>query len=207
MNDLRIASAVMAAAICLGYGATAQAGCAVDDADFNTQDGGCKDLTSGLVWGSDAGHSHSAGNGHEHCDFFDTEGFTDWRLPTTGEVEEAVANGLNLHLDFYQAAENQPVDDLYRQTNCRDHKGRAKEPYVIRFDTLDVIETGDGGNVICVRGLPELADSCPAKNKGGGPKGPKKTAMSASMFQGLLGVILLLPVALVFGTGRREEQS
>ncbi len=152
--------------------------CAVDDADFASAGGGCKDITTGLVWSSTYFPSSDAGGSGRRLaicsewfvDQPEAGGHTDWRNPTVGEIDEAIDNGLNAHLDFLYDQGFQSVDDLYRLTACAGKKNRGN-PTVYKYrysdgDTLALFESDVP--VICVRGLPETPDSCPGKKKGGG---------------------------------------
>lgn len=101
--------------------------CAVEDGLFQTVDGGCKDMTSGLVWSSVSSSSMSwhdaiwdasvpgatqpdaddfgrtndySNNCSDYCDTTSTayckslteSGYTDWRLPSSGELGTLVSS-------------------------------------------------------------------------------------------------------------------
>src|SRR5262245_51203907 len=97
----------------IGLAPALHAACLVNDSDFNTAGGGCKDLNTGLVWSPDlrgfglssVGQSGSAVqlicDHHLNQNPANGGGFTDWRPPTTGEIEKALADGLNDHLNFF----------------------------------------------------------------------------------------------------------
>lgn len=180
----------------------------VDDGDFASQDGGCKDLSTGLVYAPDVralGHDDgvSLSNPQLYCDSWfngiNFGGHNDWRVPTVGEIEEGLANGLNSHLDFF--LDGSPDDGEYRWTSCtKKVKGRNNR-YAIRFTDGDVqlMTYGPDPNfLVCVRGLPSDND-CPGKKKGGGKGnghgGGKKNFLSRASSVALL----FLPLALVIG--------
>jgi hypothetical protein len=125
-------------------------------------------------------------------------GFTDWRAPTLGEVQEALANGLNSHLDFFNDGGATPDDGVYRWTACTKKVQGAWNNYKIRFIDGDVILTLVGGpHLICVRGAAaDPANDCPGVGK-------KKNQLS----QTSTGALLLLPLAVVlaarFGRTRK----
>jgi hypothetical protein len=185
---------------------TALAVCAVNDANFTTADGGCKDLTTGLVWSSDVlglagvGSPTSSNGSPTVCNYYfgatpEAGGFTDWRPPSVGEVQAALANGLASHLDFYYAAGNQPDDGKHRYTSCNAPKIRGATPkYVIRYSDGSIISSGfDSYQSICVRGRADDGD-CP------GPGKKKNRSSSAgALSQTSTGALLLLPLVVVIG--------
>jgi hypothetical protein len=188
--------------IACGCATSARAVCAVNDANFTTADGGCKDLTTGLVWSSDVlgvvGGSPASSNpstaicGTYFEDKPEAGGFTDWRPPSVGEVQDALTNGLASHLDFYYAAGNQADDGKYRFTSCNAPKIRGSTPkYVIRYSDGNIISAGfDSYQSICVRGSADDGD-CP----GPGKKKNRSSATSA-LSQTATGSLLLLPLAI-----------
>ncbi len=75
--------------------------CAIEDDAFVTIDGGCKDLVTGLVWGTrNMGHG-GAGWGwrsaHHLTDDSSEAGHDEWRLPTVTEFQGVLANGAATH--------------------------------------------------------------------------------------------------------------
>lgn len=213
MADLRISCLGLLVACCCWSSALAV--CAVNDASFTTADGGCKDLNTGLVWSSDV-LGLSGNNQYPHgtnaaeangCGGLSSApeggGFTDWRLPTVGEVQDALANGLNSHLDFYYASGSQPVDAEYRWTRCEAPKVRgAPNKYLIRYTDGKVIQDAFASHqVICVRGLAADND-CPAPGKK-----KNRSGANSALSQTSTGALLLLPLAVVLATrcvyGRR----
>ncbi len=149
--------------------------------DFVTEDGGCKDLDTGLVWSSD---TYSAGSGtssrlnsEELCDDLiaapEGGGYTDWRLPTLGEMESAIANGLNDHLDFFYPGNfpddfpewdgPDPVDHRYRWLLCSDiiDGTYLRIRYHMASGAYDWLDNSSH-SAVCVRGLPyDLELDCP----------------------------------------------
>ena len=124
-------------------------------------------------------------------------GFTDWRAPTLGEVQQALANGLNSHLDFFNDSGTTPDDGKYRYTACKKKIQGAYNTYAIRFTDGSIKLTLTGGDqLICVRGQPaDPANDCP----GAGKKKNRSGAASA-LSQTSTGALLLLPLALVVAT-------
>ena len=59
-----------------------------DDMSWATEDGGCKDLSTGLVWSLRTGNSTWFFAKQFAADLPEG-GFTDWRLPTKAELETA----------------------------------------------------------------------------------------------------------------------
>lgn len=174
--------------------------CRVEDDDFATQNGGCEDLSSGLIWAADS-RVASAGTGiaiggepFVPCwGLNDVEnggygGFSDWRPPTISEVQSALANGLSSHLDFF--LDGSDDDGSYRWTaDFEKIKGRTHR-YKIRYTDGETLLTwGSSGPTICVRG---------GSTSGGGGKGGKgKNNTSAFLQRSMTGGLLLLPLCLV----------
>jgi hypothetical protein len=182
------------------------AACVVNDADFTTAGGGCQDLGTGLVWGPDmraqglafpsttgVGIAACASCIQDACDRNLNQqpqggGFTDWRAPTVGEVQAALANGLNSHLDFFNDGGATPDDGAYRWTACTKKVKGANNIYAVRYtDGAVRLDLVGGNQLICVRGrAADTANDCP------GP-GKKKNALS----QTSAGAVMLLPLAVV----------
>jgi hypothetical protein len=183
---------------------TALAACRVDDGDFTTADGGCKDLNTGLVWSPDwRGLTSSSGGGASstdtNCDFNlnnhpDGGGYTDWRQPTLGEVQEALANGLNSHLDFFDDGGVTPDDGMYRWTSCTKKVRGLINRYAIRYtDQSVILSFVSGPHVICVRGAAaDPENDCPS---GRGKK--NRSSATSPLSQTSTGALLLLPLAVV----------
>jgi hypothetical protein len=180
------------------------AACAVNDSAFTTADGGCKDLNPGLVWSPDwRGLTYSSGGGAStdaqiNCDVNlnqhpDGGGYTDCRLPTLGEVQEALANGLNSHLDFFDDGEVTPDDGLYRWTSCTKKVRGLTNRYAIRYtDESVILSYVSGLHVICVRGAASYpAIDCPGNGK------KNRVGATSSLSQTATGALLLLPLGVV----------
>jgi hypothetical protein len=186
-----------------------QAACLVNDSDFTTADGGCKDQNTGLVWSPDlraftggpgtspalSGSSDNWCNQELNSNPAKGGGFTDWRSPTVGEVTEALANGLYSHLDFF--LDGTPDDSVYRWTTCTTKVKGWLHRYKVRYSDGNVVlhnlaGSSDGNHVICVRGLPNPND-CPS----GPGKKKNRTDASSAMSQTSTGILLLLPLAVV----------
>ncbi|MGI9427294.1 MAG: hypothetical protein ACR2NM_01460 [Bythopirellula sp.] len=199
--------------VCL-TSSTALGGCAVEDEDFETADGGCKDLATGLVFGSQTTpaepdiHTWDRVRAENYCVELGEsplgEGYTDWRLPTVRELNTAIANGLNTHLDFFYAAGNQGVDSDYRFTGCTFVAKNTLRRWTYRYSDGDVLDNGGSffANAICVRGVaPDYQNDCLDKKgnfpeegpgKGGGKK--KKNSQASAL---PMTALLFMPLAVV----------
>ncbi|TWU28461.1 DUF1566 domain-containing protein [Bythopirellula polymerisocia] len=198
MSTIRLVLATLAIVSATSGFSSAQ--CVVDDDYFSTEDGGCKDLFTGLVWSPDlrgiTGNPNAQGVAAP--DFYceragimnPYNGHSDWRVPTLGEVEEAVANGLNFHLDFF--LDGGPDDGSYRYTTCSIKQRGVRLWYAIRFSDGDTKLTNGTAGILCVRGAPSDND-CPSNKKGGG-NGSKH---SMWLPRTTTGAILLFPLCLV----------
>lgn len=78
--------------------------CLIDDEAFTTQNGGCEDLSNGVVW-SQYSFVRDPVLGAATWDVADAfcaslveGGFDDWRLPSIAEAQAAAANGAMTHL-------------------------------------------------------------------------------------------------------------
>jgi hypothetical protein len=197
----------------LGASSAVNAKCLVNDSDFNTAGGGCKDLDTGLVWSPDLralGASNlgvSSANPNSECDLFLNQkpanggGFTDWRAPTVGEIESALANGLDSHLDYF--LNGSPSDFVYRWTNCKTKIKGVPYRYKVRYSDGDTVAHNmrigsDGNHLICVRGVPaDPANDCP-----GGSRKKNNRGASSALSQTTTGALLLLPLAVVLAARR-----
>jgi hypothetical protein len=199
------------------------AACLVNDGDFTSTGGGCKDLDTGLVWSPDyrAHVNYSEGLSaffpQSYCDHFNSDasmggGFTDWRVPTVGEIKIALTNGINSHLDFF--LNSSPDDFKYRWTACsRLVKGRTWRNYrhMVRFGDGHVVEADYTGgspadvHMVCVRGLPQPTD-CLGTGGGKPGKGNGKNNARGALSQTSISVFLLLPLAAVLGAIRLRER-
>jgi hypothetical protein len=185
------------------------AACRVDDDDaFASTDGGCKDLSTGLVWGTDIriwGFPNGTAQNYNYCNDLMNQnpanggGFTDWRVPTVEEIHDSLANGLNSHLDFF--LDGSPDDFKYRWTACTQRIKGISYRYMVRFadghtDLPITIVGRPDTHLICVRGLPaDLRNDCPGKPG----KGSRSGAANA-LSQTSTGTLLLLPLAVVLAT-------
>jgi len=169
---------VLAAVPAISFGV-----CAVNDVDFSTEDGGCKDVSTGIVWASEGLGLHSWLDAEDYCvelgENSEGQGYTDWRLPTVREADIAKANGLNSHLDFQYDAGNQGPEDKFLFTGCRFVK-RFTYQWMYNYVTGSFEKNGGGthGNVggLCVRGpAPDYENDCPDRkgnlSGGGGDEG------------------------------------
>lgn len=75
--------------------------CAIEDDAFVTADGGCKDLATGLVWGTKNMGHQGAGWGWRSARRLTADaqegGMDDWRLPTVDELRQVLGNGAASH--------------------------------------------------------------------------------------------------------------
>lgn len=171
----------------VGAVSVTHAQCWVEDASFANADGGCKDLTTGLVWSADSravlGRTYGTTRNDDYyaSGFNDLAygGYTDWRLPTLADVEAALDNGLNGHLDFFLDGGTTPDNDEYRWVaDVEKFRGSYKR-FSVRFLDGDVRSELSGGNpIVVVRGvLPE--DPRPGNANGKG-KNNSATLLSSS---------------------------
>jgi hypothetical protein len=184
------------------------AACVVNDADFATAGGGCKDLNTGLVWSPDIrvfdinGLGVYSSNADDAiCNQFlnnrpaNGGGYTDWRVPTLGEVQEALANGLNSHLDFFLDGGATPDDGNYRWTACKKKVKGHLHTYAIRYTDGDIfLGYLPVYPMICVRGQPrDLTNDCPS----GPGKKKRQGGATSALSQTATGALLLLPLGLI----------
>ncbi len=123
--------------IALGSGVTeARMGrghmCAIEDDAFVTADGGCKDLITGLVWGTkNMGHSGGGWGWRSarRMTVDSSEGAAeDWRMPTVDELREVLANGAATHFgpdhvfgDAYVYWSGEPAGSRRLAVNTNSH--------------------------------------------------------------------------------------
>jgi hypothetical protein len=74
--------------------------CLNPDEFFRTEDGGCKDLRTGLVWSLEAFGSVTWGYARDYGDNLVEGGFHDWRQPTVDELSTAFLNGAPTHFAY-----------------------------------------------------------------------------------------------------------
>jgi hypothetical protein len=91
--------------------------CQINDEHFNTEDGGCKDLSTGIVWSAGtAPNQMSWDYVLNYCENLDEGGYTDWVLPTKEELIEVALNGATSHL---------AVDPYFLLRWSRDPRGHS----------------------------------------------------------------------------------
>lgn len=198
--------------------------CRLEDGSFSSADGGCKDETTGLVWSPDLralGYPSPTNYlSDAWCNTYlnnsiNGNGYTDWRGPSFGELEAALANGLYTHLDYF--LDGSPGDDVYYWTTCekaRTKKKRYEGHYVIRHSDGDVqVSRLNENYLVCVRGQPRL-DDCEGLDDGGGSGGGKGGGKgknnSVAESKALASLTLLAPLFLVgaaTGIGRRRDDQ
>jgi hypothetical protein len=78
--------------------------CLVEDANWMSVDGGCKDMTTGRVWSA----AYSAEYHEIWPNFYEAQticsdlvegGYSDWRTPTLDELKAGYANGATGHIN------------------------------------------------------------------------------------------------------------
>lgn len=79
--------------------------CAFEDASFVTAEGGCKDLSTGLVWSAwtrsiDPGLSGDWWWAVDYCENLVEGGYDDWTLPDDAQLRQVGLNGAGTHLDW-----------------------------------------------------------------------------------------------------------
>jgi len=86
------------------FSASAYGACVQEGVNFQTADGGCKDLQTGRVWSIDATKIHGVTYTRQlamsYCADLVEEGYSDWRLPTLAEYQAAAANGAGDYLEL-----------------------------------------------------------------------------------------------------------
>lgn len=90
---------------------SAQAACILNDAEWDSVDGGCADLSpDGLVWSVESkkatGVSHSYAAAVNYCNNLVEGGFADWRLPTKEEMVAISSRNAATHLNYSNSAFN-----------------------------------------------------------------------------------------------------
>lgn len=98
---LRRAFSVTFLAAILAAGLLAQnpGDCLVQDAAFQSANGGCQDQVTSIAFSSIHLQQTWDGAG-QVCSTLVEGGFDDWRLPTVAELQAAAAHGASTHLDF-----------------------------------------------------------------------------------------------------------
>lgn len=92
-----------AALIFVGIPTASAVNCVVlDDSDFVSADGGCKDVATGLVWsaGGCQGQTfcYTWPQADSYCESLADGGFSDWRNPSANEMSDACTNGAGSHV-------------------------------------------------------------------------------------------------------------
>ncbi len=85
----------------LAASALSQTPCVLNDATFDSQEGGCKDLVSNLVWSGGFGTPTWPVAMTFATDLVEG-GYSDWRLPTLQECRDVYLLGSASHLNFLQ---------------------------------------------------------------------------------------------------------
>lgn len=73
--------------------------CAFEDANFHTEDGGCKQIRQQLVWSFVPRNLMTRNQAKSYCDNLVEGDHDDWRLPSVGELQQLAAYG-TAHLDI-----------------------------------------------------------------------------------------------------------
>lgn len=141
--------------------------CALEDAAFQTLDGGCKDLTSGLIWSADYFQVYQSSGASvltfsaatDYAQNLVEGGFDDWRLPTQAELLDLHANGGAAHL-------NLPDPLFYHWSSTK--SGRQR--YIVNIASGDSFSVNRTSTmmVICVR---EVSSGGGGNGNGGGRPG------------------------------------
>jgi hypothetical protein len=90
---------------------SAQADCILNDAEWDSTDGGCLDLSpGGLVWSVESKKatlsSHTYAAAVTYCNNLVEGGFDDWRLPTKAEMVAISFRNAATHLNYSNSAFN-----------------------------------------------------------------------------------------------------
>jgi|GEM_PF-6415280 len=90
---------------------SAQADCILDDTEWGSVDGGCRDLQAGgIVWSVESkkatGFSHNYASAVSYCNDLVEGGFDDWRLPTKTEMVTISFRNAATHLSYLNSPLN-----------------------------------------------------------------------------------------------------
>ena len=107
--------------------------CVLNDAAFNSEGGGCKDLATGRVWSHQDGSNNSYEYGQNWCGNLTEGGQTDWRLPTIDELTTVHSNGAWNHLVFEHG---------YAHTWSSSKANKQGDYYALRFSDGNVAIRG-----------------------------------------------------------------
>lgn len=107
-------SLVFSALFCLPVRADSPGDCLREGSRFQSEEGGCLYLRSGLVWSSQPKGTFSLKSAGAYCASLDEGRFTDWRLPKRGELqalagEAEAADALSLRRFAFFWAEQAPA--------------------------------------------------------------------------------------------------
>jgi hypothetical protein len=149
------------ALLCLSMGMRfpgAPGDCLMEDANWASVEGGCKDLSSGRVWSSTyftnipAEPHPNFYEAQAYCDNLDEGGYTDWRLATITEMQNADANGaLGRIRDAY------PDTSKWSGTTDKGKKNAWTYNFTTNISNLTGIYTPRNGGIysrhdsVCVR--------------------------------------------------------
>lgn len=143
----RVANLLFAGALLLS-GQAFGASCVLEDANFATADGGCKDQSTGLVWSGSTWKRtqsyYSYSGAVSQCANLDEGGFSDWRLPSKDEMLAVEANDAHLYLDVLQ-----PAGAYALWTNSK----KGNKAYTVNFDNarLGLSLLASSLDSVCVR--------------------------------------------------------
>jgi hypothetical protein len=100
--------------------------CALEDGvTWASEDGGCKDLITGLVWSTpNMGNpgAWSQGAAEQLVNDSSEGGHSDWRLPTVAEMQTVAANGASTHFSTAFACVTNPDGTFARWSSERQGK-------------------------------------------------------------------------------------
>lgn len=140
--------------------------CLIEDGNFASVEGGCKDLKTGRVWSKNAGAPDRTRSFYtyapavSYCSNLVEGGYDDWRLPTRDELVRVADNGAGTYLDVFvlQNGDN-PINydsDFPRWSSTTYKKGRYTSAYTVELKT-GIVHTGWRTNgdswtdFVCVR--------------------------------------------------------
>ena len=121
--------------------------CAFEDPDFwVTEDGGCKDVNTGVVYSWHAMGVMVQQDAINYCEGLSEAGYDDWKLPSKDILLEAADNGAHGHLNF------DTYDMLFWSSSTR---GKAAGAIVWLYSS-DYSWVGQGSYMyaLCARNLP-----------------------------------------------------
>jgi len=125
----------------------------VQEGDFVSSDGGCKDLQTGVVWGTswwlgNGGPGVSFPNFFEattYCSGLAEGGYSDWRLPTGAELLDAASNGAGYYVKMMTDPPRSGTNLLFSSTTRRGEKEVLGVDLLTGNNTWMLVKAGGKG--------------------------------------------------------------